>query len=184
MARRPRRGSTLAELERKHRGGPPWFDDRGGVLLAIDLGKRKVGVAAFDEDGVLFDTRTLHHKGEWTAEGMAHVIASWIESIHLGRPGTTRVVAEWPEHYEQRRDTHKNIDQLLDVGGYFSFDEKYRPATWKSSLPKRIYVNRLRASLSTSELALFDAVGHDGKDAVGIGMFALGRVNRAAISLI
>jgi hypothetical protein len=49
------------------------------------------------------------------------------------------------------------------------------PRTWKSQVPKKIHNARTLAKLSPEERALVDGARHDVIDAVGLGLWLLGR---------
>lgn len=49
------------------------------------------------------------------------------------------------------------------------------PRDWKGNLPKKVSHERARAKLTEAEVALLAGKPHDSWDAVGIGLWALGR---------
>ena len=55
-----------------------------------------------------------------------------------------------------------------------------RPQEWKGSVPKRIHHERVKALLWAPELALLAGHPHDTIDAIGLGLWALGRMGRGA----
>ncbi len=50
------------------------------------------------------------------------------------------------------------------------------PGDWKGQVPKAIHHERIRRVLSTKELGLVSRVDHNVMDAVGLGLWALGRL--------
>lgn len=148
-------------------------------LVAVDLGKRKVGLSIF-----------------WVADGKAELAQA--ETV-LGPPMALNVyraaaglyeeapvlwVCEWPMKYGDRRKYHDDIDALYAVGNDLDalidgWDEKYRPGEWKGNAPKYAHHKRLRRVLTQEELEYAPPEDeHDAWDAIGIGLFATNRTKR------
>lgn len=143
-----------------------------GVLLAIDPGA-DAGWAVFGEDKKL-------------------------ESCGLNegamRTGTSRVVIERPMIYPGGRQKARPADIIKlacragEWGGetraFFGVEPEYvEPATWKGQLSKEICHARIWDRLDANERAIVAKAGesmapskrHNMLDAVGIGLYALGR---------
>lgn len=101
--------------------------------------------------------------------------------------GWDHVVIEWPQVYTAGKSKGDPNDLLPLVGvgcalcALASYAKLWRflPAEWKGQLPKgEAYETRLRARLSAQELAVIEDAGsltHNTLDAVGLGLFFLGR---------
>jgi hypothetical protein len=149
-------------------------------LVAIDLGKRKAGVAVFrvepDRDySVMVACATV------TSNKLAQAVVDYVQ-IDDDLP--VRWVCEWPMKYDDKRLYHEAIEDLQAVGNALEdlvggWSDKYRPGEWKGHVPKRVHHRRVNKALRPAELALMPAVAeHDAWDAAGIGLFALARTKR------
>lgn len=173
-------------------------------LHALDLGKRKVAVAtALADKGVAHlcfaDTIELETRN-WTAEAMAEAVSVYIDS--LGRAIPEALVCEWPVKYDLRRDTHSDIEDLQQVGAAISrlrgrrFAKQWTPGSWKGGVAKDVHWRRNQRALLPGELDLIQAWlrsrgrhttwlqsedAHDTQDAIGIALYALGRVRRGGL---
>jgi hypothetical protein len=93
------------------------------------------------------------------------------------------VVVECPEYQKARRVNPNDLITLaLRVGRWQARVERsggkcelVRPSEWKGLVPKRIHTARTLAKLSREERLLVDGARHDVIDAVGIGLWRLGR---------
>lgn len=151
------------------------------MLIAIDLGKLKSGVAAFNHAGVLVGAATVTISKDGTAETMANAIMEWSRRFC----GTTFYV-EKPQKYRGARVKHDDLEALLDV--LHLLCEKVGPGlttvlphAWKASVPKPIHHARVLRVLGIREQIHWHGIGHDGRDAVGLGLFYLGRVARGGV---
>ena len=91
-------------------------------------------------------------------------------------------VCEWPMKYDHARVKHKDIGTLQEVGYAFGpWDEKYLPGQWKGNVPKKPHHKRILRVLDDEELGNMADSNHDTLDAVGIGLFALGRTKRGGV---
>lgn len=160
------------------------------ALWAVDLGKRKLGCAVFlvDDDprqGRLLWARTVRSKAR-----VAGGVALSIEKVlwqHTPVGVDVRKVCEWPRKYRTARIYHKDIDSLLDVGRALGpWFARLSPHAWKGNVPKAVHHRRVRAALAVEELSAAPALvpaTHDAWDAIGIGLFALGRTRRGGAAL-
>jgi hypothetical protein len=103
-------------------------------------------------------------------------------------------VIELPQVYQQRKwkgDPNDLIQVALTVGALGAWIQMHSPAevklvrphTWKGSVPKDIMGNRILSKLETREEKIVKLAGaglgnkkHDVVDAVGIGLWSLGRL--------
>jgi hypothetical protein len=110
-------------------------------------------------------------------------VAAASTSIHL--PSGARALIEIPESRGGRTNTP--TDDLIklalragEFGGYChaagASVEYVKPSRWKGTTPKKICHERVRAELSRAELSLLVGRSIDCWDAVGIGLWDLGRV--------
>lgn len=180
---------SSARLRRRYRH-PPWYPWRDAAgLVAMDLGKRKVGVAVFDADGTLTRAATVHSKakGAWTpwrtCDRVAERLLQWGVDVLQAD-----VVCEMPRL--RGMEMNKDIDSLIRVGGVMPevlgrpWDEKYAPSEWKKQVEKGLHHRRIRESLTDDEASVWDGQGHDARDAIGIGLFALGRIDSVGRCLV
>jgi hypothetical protein len=104
-----------------------------------------------------------------------------------GRPDT--LVIEWPQIYVRARSKGDPNDLLLVAGVAAGVVASVRagcvfmpkPADWKGQVPKEIHNARAMKRLSPAEAALVAPAGPASKlnnaiDAVGLGLWALGRM--------
>ena len=175
-----------ARLRRRYRNAPwyPFRDDAG--LVAVDLGKRKVGVAVFDDTGVLRAAQTIHTQRDtrdWDPWLTADAVLDYAQDWAVGLSLEVDWVCEWPELRANDRHRHHNITALQQVGILIErsvpWAERYRPSEWKRSVGKSLHHERLKEALGWEdyELDVWSGLGHDARDAVGIGLFALGRTD-------
>jgi hypothetical protein len=170
---------------------PP--DLRVDRLLALDPGSRNVGVALFER----VDHPDAHTPwtGPWrlraaldvhpdgTAAGAVADIGGAIGPWRVSAGGVA-FVAEYPRPYRGRRDAHDDIaalravvDRLAAAPWAYPWSQVVRiaPAAWKGQTPKAIAHVRYRRALAPAETGIWDPLGPDARDAVGIGLWATGR---------
>jgi len=173
---------SCARLRRRYRHAP-WYRCAGVGLVAVDLGKRKVGVAAFDQDARLARARTIYSQVTesdhlWDAQTTANVILDYIVDDEI-----PDWVCEYPQLRHNDRANHHNITALQLVGDVLGREiprgwaERYKPSEWKRSVAKKLHHSRVEKALEDDERAIWNLCGHDARDAIAIGLFALGRTN-------
>jgi hypothetical protein len=183
-------GRNIHRQKRKYGARSPKYQVPGDehLLLAVDLGKWKVGVAAFYVPGpgksgelVTADTLVTPTSRVHEPERVAASIIRWYrDSMILDLDAVW--VCEWPQKYARDREKHKDIEALWAVGECLSWQERYQPRQWKGSVPKRAFRARTKKALQESELKIMPSESqHDAWDAVGIGLYALARVARGGI---
>jgi hypothetical protein len=162
------------------------------TLLAIDPGLRELG-AAFFRDGVL-RRAWLVKNPERKARGLPAWMAIALELQDTTLERTDQLpalfVSEYPQSYVakfQKGDQGDLIELSGVVGacagalGYSKGEvTSYLPAQWKKTVPKPIHNQRVINKLSPEELSAIDSVPeslkHNVLDAIGIGLFKLGRM--------
>ena len=159
-------------------------------LVAVDLGKVKVGVAVF----WVTDVARLHWAGTVIARrgSTPDTVASTVlaaanaHALSSRPPSQQAWVCEWPEKYKASPKYHKDLDSLWEVGFALrrlvgKWSEKYAPKEWKASVPKAAHHRRILKELHDLEKPKLADRGHDTLDAVGIGLFASARHQRGGV---
>lgn len=161
-------------------------------LVAVDLGKSKVGLAVWYVPMAapprLVRAGTLLELGgpDAVAQRVRHAAVdwAWAHAYQNGRPDAkTSWVCEWPKKYPDKRAYHESIDALHAVGKALGrlvgkWSEKYLPGQWKGNVPKPAHHRRLR-KLNLENTP--PESEHDAWDAIGIGAFALGLTRRGGV---
>jgi hypothetical protein len=167
-----------------------------GVLLAIDPGIRGCGAAVF-EGGIL--TRATYIKSH-SATGntaaacraMANAVRDWA-GLALNA-----IAVEWPRIYASRiregktKSDPNDLLALCGVDGALAMAYPYTPvdcfvpSDWKGQLKKQPCHARIRSRLSEAEREVMDAItpaslAHNVFDAIGVGLFRLGRFDRVRV---
>lgn len=95
------------------------------------------------------------------------------------------LVIELAQIYQRSGVRQADIADLLFATGYIAAHykggiRKVRPAEWKGQVPKKIHHPRIKQSLVTHERAIIDGMNKGDlkhvMDAIGIGLFACGRM--------
>jgi hypothetical protein len=154
------------------------------ISVALDPGKWKMGLAVF-HDGVLrvaCPVRVL--KGRpWSETDAVNAV------LRAAPEGAVRWDIERPQVYRNtgRSSVQDDVEALTHLVDRLAHELRplgaevhlHAPYAWKRSVPKKVHHRRLKAALSPKEAALLVGLGDaslDVWDAVGIGLFALGRV--------
>lgn len=171
-----------------------------GLLVAVDPGLRGCGVAYF-KNGVLNHAEYVTNPNKLDRGPVAHLQMAETVAQRLGQfaPAANAykpwLLVEFPRIYP---GPGKNVDpnDLLDVAGVASavvvcvanwFDlndascRYVMPFEWKGNIKKEIMTNRISASLTAHERGVIVSIGakdHNTIDAVGIGLWQLGRLQR------
>lgn len=112
--------------------------------------------------------------------------------VQVGRPTIeTRIcwpcsiAIEWPQVYKYSKARPKDVEALIFSAGRVADRAqgtiyKYRPAEWKGQQSKAAHHKKIRAALHPTELVLLNGLTkgelHDIMDAIGIGLYHLGRL--------
>jgi len=169
------------------------------ITVALDPGIARPGVAVFDDDGVLVHVQTFPNKTKHTDPCTRAIVigrqaAFFTWPFTEGYEDRIELVVEWPQAYDARKGKSKpGANQALiglgAVCGAFAADlnlylvRSVHPAEWKGQIPKkdgnRIIKERVRKRLTEAELAVIPKrLAHDGYDAIGLGLWHLGRFER------
>lgn len=142
------------------------------MIVAIDAGVRKCGVAFFNADGVLKGALTVHNPDQVTRG-----VSAWrcmVDAVF------SVIVAPDVLVIETMQNDGRIITDALDVQiicgwiiGRASCEViTYTPRVWKGQAPKAATIARIKRDLSPAELDSIDPKAtHDAFDAIGIGRF-------------
>ena len=173
-------------------------------LIAIDPGVHSMAIAVFEEGGTLQDAwnenRALHPEDTYSFNeivehwGSPHLrLVNRLQSLVGMRPG---IVGERQVVYPGARGLKTNPNDLLDLamcsGAFYgalcvemrSNLTLVEPAEWKAQVPKDITRERIEKLLMGKELNVIKKGGemHNVYDAIGIGLFALGRAKKGMVA--
>ena len=153
----------------------------------MDPGLRGCGVAEFDgydlkraayvKNPVETGRGYVAHQAMGTA---AHMWASLESEVAL---------VEHPRVYPGSAQQKGDLNDLLDVvavgaciARYFQKPVTVFPADWKGNVPKDVMTERIRRALTDEERARIEkcpaSLMHNVLDAIGIGLWTLGRINK------
>jgi hypothetical protein len=141
------------------------------MMLTIDPGVHRFGAAMFGNNKRLVAATWVTRDDMPAARDIEHVI--------------TEMPRIYPGSGQQKGDLNDLLDLAASVGYVeglyrgFAVCERVFPGAWKGQVPKKIMTARILAKLSPEELACIERVGakdHNTIDAVGIGLWKLGRL--------
>ena len=150
------------------------------VLCTVDPGKRACGVALWsvsDGKGILSWSGLVAQR-----DGNATKLARQIVGLPLPVEGVRIYYIEDPQFYRSKRKAHADLASLKKLIHSLEYEGarpllKIKPVAWKGNVPKEVHHERLKKELSRSELKLVPE-DHNVWDAVGLGLYALGRTQR------
>lgn len=157
-------------------------------MIAIDPGRRALGWAWFEHCELRGLGLVRGKAGEGAVE-LAQRAAGLIRA-ETGLEAHHVVYERMQVYAGQRQKGDQNdLIELAEIGGGMaallaSTSTPLRPREWKGQVPKDVLEGRVRKRLSEQELALTEArleaypasLRHNGWDAVGIGLWACGRL--------
>lgn len=159
------------------------------MLLAIDPGKKHLGVALFDDGRlVALDELKLPRKEEWSTTSPWR-LASAVDAFCAwhGKARSAKVtdcVIEFPQIYQSSREKgdpnksiryiHTNIGALLVM---FQNADVIEPQRWKGTIDGDVLIGRALSKLTTTERSLTDEKTHNAHDAVALGLWRLKRLH-------
>ena len=151
------------------------------MLIAIDPGLRWCGVARFYEGGELQQAELVRSPGTDRGPMAWRRMADHVRSAIITQ--TYKAVVEVPRIYPHSAQQKGDLNDLLELAGVvgalagvFDVLEFVYPATWKGQVPKKVMNARVLATLSLAERSALIHNDHNTLDAVGIGLFYLGRL--------
>jgi hypothetical protein len=181
------------------------------IVVAIDPGIRACGVAVFKDGILEKADHVQNIWGEGNqameARAMAREVRTFVEGVLARQGGAVGELAvEWPRVYRGAKSKGDNNDLLAlaavdtAVAAIFPDAEvySYYPDEWKGQALKEVIAARVMARLSEyerdqivlhgrgtiEELAVGKLVGgrnHNTLDAIGIGLFHVGRFDRKRV---
>ena len=174
-------------------------------LIAIDPGVHSMAIAVFHDDGTLLDAWNEESKSVF----LTNVRISAMQVARWGSPSVrlinrlqshvrlerNRIVGERQVVYPGAKGLKTNPNDLLDLAmcagafyGTLCVDMVatltiVEPAEWKAQVPKDITRTRIEGLLGSTEKMLIKKGGemHNIYDAIGIGLFALGRAKKGMV---
>jgi hypothetical protein len=134
------------------------------ILISIDPGAT-VGIAAWDRGSLSFVA--------------SYGFGSKGFDLLLTQFGAYRAVIEMPDHLAAKTE---NVLTCAWRAGYcaraFAQHKMIKVGEWKGSVPKEVTKRRAEKVLEPDELRHVDGKNHHAWDAIGIGLFELGRLKR------
>lgn len=139
-------------------------------LLTIDPGVHKSAIALWGGGRLLFADDIQNPAVFRLLEGLP----------------AARLVIETPILYPTKRKQHKDVKDLLIIvkrmRSVMGKSNAIAPAAWKGQVPKKIHGMRIFNELAREEiLAVASIDNHNTIDAIGIGLWVLGRLGRGGV---
>jgi len=156
------------------------------VLCAIDPGKNACGVSLWS---VKYNDFGVETKLTWCGlvkEKSGDPLKLAAKIIQLKKtPEFFVYYAEDPQFYSLKRKPHEDLKSLKRVLDHLEREGarpffKIKPVKWKGNLPKKIHHERILRLLTRPEIKMVP-VDHNVRDAVALGLYALGRTGRGAV---
>jgi len=152
----------------------------------VDPGLKRCGVAVFARPGGLVWAGLVHG-----AAGDDPVIEMADAVVNTLTQTPSEAFIETPQQYPNSPVPRESLEKLSLVAGAISQAlprsvkvHRFYPRAWKGQVPKAVMVRRIKAHLSGTERLIVDALDlpassvHNVWDAVGIGLWATGRIGK------
>jgi hypothetical protein len=154
-------------------------------MISIDPGLSGCGVAYWTADKKLQRACYVRLIGETHTPYMM----AWSLKAHVSPQLNERVVIEKPQVYQNLPVPPADLIDLHEMSSIYvgmlgRQVEWVHPHTWKGSVKKAVMTARIPTHLTVEELPRVERVGakdHNTWDAVGIGLWALGRFDRKRV---
>lgn len=151
------------------------------MILCIDLGLWKLGLAYYSQEGELLEAKTIKREDSPQSRRGAPAWVAMSELPELPQEGA--VVIESMQIDRRSRRASSDLLELSAIGGAIlslANDRglttfSYRPKVWKGNTPKDVSKARAKEALSTEELSRIADDNHDTWDAIALGLFHLKR---------
>lgn len=157
------------------------------ATIAVDLGKRCSGLAVFDDD----DRLVFADEVTAAPHAMAQTLARHAREV-LATDDAVELAYERMRDYTGKGARAVALAGLRRLGTDLTramrrrFDtvvvSQYTADAWKGRVPKAISFRRILAMLTEAEHRAILVAGKESLDAVGIGLFHVGRARRGMIS--
>jgi hypothetical protein len=170
------------------------IDYAKGLLVCVDPGLRGSGLAMYKLGVLEFATYVTNPdksgRGPTAHAEMASAILNFVEEPFYNEQA--HFLVEFPQVYPG--PSKIDVNDLLDIAGVASAIttmmtlyqcQATLPRAWKGNIKKEIMTERIRASLTDQERNRIVSVGakdHNTLDAVGLGLWRMGRLNRKVYS--
>lgn len=165
-------------------------------LICLDPGKRHSGIAIFDPAKtlraatVVKNLRGMKEERGAVCQAMADEIVQLVSLsvVHRDR----ELVIEWPQVYQRSR-SRADPDDILHLAGVCGAVaaglacrvHSYQAGEWKGQVDADAMTWRIEQQLSEAERARIhvsqSSLRHNAVDAVGIGLYHLGRLERVRV---
>lgn len=144
------------------------------MIVAVDPGVHMSGVALFSDDHVL-------NNAKWWPSDQVR--------FRLGCPLYIEVPRIYPGSNSKKGDLNDLLDLSLMAGRIIGANSPVTtifPAEWKRQVPKDVMVERIKSFLTPEErlrveLPTAKSKHHNVWDAVGIGLYAVGRMKPGGV---
>ena len=160
-------------------------------LLCVDPGLRGCGVAEFEG----YDLKRAAYVKNPVETGRGYdAHRALAVAVNMWSPWQSSVKAliEHPRVYPGSAQQKGDLNDLLDVvavgaaiGVYFPKPVTVFPSDWKGNVPKDVMTERIRRAITDEERARIEKcpanLMHNVLDAIGIGLWKLGRINKKGI---
>lgn len=165
--------------------------------IGIDCGIRYIGISVFKDASLehcgLLESRNSSEFEAEVLHGLIEALKAWEGLQYLSTKELLRVTIEYPEQYAHSPVPRSSVQGLAYTAGGLSlfFKERFNseikliyPKEWKGQVPKDIFLGRIKSRMSEKELMVLDSCSlpkskeHNVVDAIGIGLYSLGRLKR------
>ncbi len=156
------------------------------ILCTIDPGKRACGVSLWSVKYNDFGVETELTWCGLVKEKSGDPLKLALKILKLKKtPDFFVYYVEDPQFYALNRKPHEDLRSLKNVLFHLEREGarpffKIKPVKWKGNLPKKIHHERILRLLSQNEIDKVP-VDHNVRDAVALGLYALGRTGRGAV---
>lgn len=150
-------------------------------LIALDPAKRRCGLAIYHGTELVRGC-TLYAQ---TTFRVASLVRQEIDN-YATNPRAV-VLVELPKTYDDQRAKDPNLaglHELIDIidNALPNAVLATHPSEWKGGVPKDICARRIRSVLSNTEIGAMSDMSEDTYDAIGLGLWYLGRAGRGMTS--
>lgn len=154
-----------------------------GLIFALDPGTRRLGLAVGNRDRVLWALGIDLGRARTPADVATVIAEAWPVAYRRDFEFGT-LVAEWPQVRDRFRVAEDVINDMREVvvcvetAAPWARRRRIPPEAWKGQVPKPVHQTRIERELAVGEATAINwsALSPDGRDAVGILLWASGRL--------